>query len=456
MRPASLVPWLLLVALVPVLPAHRAAADTVPELPPRIDFPAQADTLEAAGDPSALVQAALRRRALGQPERAVADIDRYLSLLAASPERAGAAADLFVTEILDPETWPDPARWQDTLRRFLSAAKNATSPTIQSARVRAEVLLAAHLWQISCSLDPAQRSDVACIQRIDAVAELEAERRAVKEAVRRGETPPSSKRDFCEPSNRYRYVVHPRRAALAGEAQSLLTQALRRARALTKALRQDAALQEAYAHALFLRSEPRFEAALAYRLPRAFHAELARSAGLKPPRQAPFLRSWNKTWLKARTNVSYRVSFREPAVREQPFYQSVVDLGVPAWSVAAYARLAQLSLNVTDQFRSSFMPLPSLPPPPAGLDQAEWPMLFQNAYCSFPSEDLMFERETRDAVFRCDDEAHRAGIDSPYLRICFDLHQRPFDTNEANEIFAAPTWHNPLAQARSGLASSPE
>lgn len=446
MRLARLAPLIAFLTL--YLPAERLAAEPLSSLTPPLDFPAHASALEAVDDPDSLVRAAVLRRALGEIDRADVDSARFLDQLAAAPGRAERAAGAYLAEFLDPAAWPDTVRWEAVLRRFLALVSgSAASPALQSVRTGAQVLLAAHLWQASCPLSPQQRSDAACIQRIDATAEYEASYRAKREAARQSGKPFAFVPSSCG-APLYRYVVPARRPALAREAQALLTQVLRRAPTLSRARPQDTALQEAFARALFLRAEPRFEAALANRLP------LDLFSSPKNPRRIATQRARLDAWLVARTNLpSHGTLSQAPAVREHTLYEAVTARGVPAWSAAAYARLAQLSLDVTDQWaRARPEVIPKPPPPPAGMDPGEWAVIFQDAYCDQRrQDDLLFERETLAALTGCSDEAIGAALDTPYVRTCIELHDRlrPLETNLAREIFAPPSWQVPLAQARS-------
>lgn len=104
MRPARLVPWLLIASL---------SSGTARAAPPEpLDFPARAAALEAVSDPAALVEAASLRRALGQPELAAADTERFFEHLARAPAASAQAASAYLDqlpELIDPEPGLDTA-----------------------------------------------------------------------------------------------------------------------------------------------------------------------------------------------------------------------------------------------------------------------------------------------------------------------------------------------------------
>lgn len=451
MRPAGLVTLIASLFLSLQFPASRVSADPPANRALPLDFPARASALEEAADPDSLVQAVLLRRALGEADRADVDTERFLGRIAAAPSPGTQAAATYLTEVLAPAAWPDPIRWEAAIRRFLAHLPvSAHSLALQSVRIQTEVLLAAHLWESSCSLDPQKRSDAACMQRIDATAEYRASRLRRTEAALRSGKMPASVPELCEPPV-YRYIVHSRHVAAAREAQTLLGTVLRRTPALSRALPSDAALKDAIAHAQFLVAEPRFESALAARLSLNLFAEA------RKPSQLRAGRARLHAWLRARTNIRPDGTFREAAVRESRLYQAIIARGVPAWSVAAYARIAQLSLNIVDQWLRGFPPSfsASTPPAPAGISQEEWAQLFHDASCSH-EEDYIFERQIREALYSCNDEAIRGMLDTTYSRTCSELlrHLRYGNPNEALEIFAGPIWSSSLALVRCGLELS--
>lgn len=433
MLSARLVSWLLTASVFLTTAPQRATGDPLPVPPLPIDFAARAERLEATADPEALVQAAALRRALGQPAQASAAIERFLTQLRADPARCAPAAAAYLSEILDPALWPDPGRWQAALRSFLAALPEASpSAQLASVRARAEILLAADLWQASCPLDPDKRSDQACIERIDATAEHYARARAQRDAARRAGRRYVSTADPCYEPPLFRYVVH-RRSGLARAAQDLLTRALGR----LKPLPSGEMVREAQAHALFLKAEPRFEAALATRIP----------AGLafdpQNPRKLEVSKARFTAWLEARIDLSVR------RPREQTRYEAILALKVPAWSVAARARTAQLLFDIDDQMSHYPQPVHDRP-------KRKGSSFFDTVHCE-PSYQLLAQF-TDDSLLACSGEASELAPGSPYARTCLDLYRRlrPWLHDEALEVFTPPGWSVPVAEARSEPGDQPK
>lgn len=432
--PARLAPWLL-IAFLHTGTAWAAPPDPV-DFPARaappepLDFPARAAALETAGDPSSLVEAAALRRALGQPELAAADTELFLVRLAKDPQAAAAAAETYLTEILDPETWPSPAAWQVALRRFLTALPaSPNAPALAAVRARAEVLLAAHLWQQSCPLDPARRDGDACIERIDAGREFYDRIRAEEDAARRAGRRLDPRHLRCYRPPRFRYVVPPRVPALARAAQALVESALRQALPLLNGPSDrpsDPALQATVAHALFLRAEPRFEAAVAKPAPTdlVFDPERPRAFAASKVRFT--------NWMRVRAPKSIMIP------RERPLYEAVLARSVPAWSLAAQTRGAQLLFDLNDQISRPLPgPPPPPPPPPRGMTRDEWDRRFSESFCE-PTDDLL-ERPLKKALSDCL-AAATDFPDSPFARTCLALNAAlsPSEHSPTGEIFASP------------------
>ncbi|MFO0575487.1 MAG: hypothetical protein U1A78_15950 [Polyangia bacterium] len=427
MRPARLVPWLLIALLAP------GAARAVP--PDPLDFPARAAAQEAAGDPSSLVEAAALRRALGQPELAVVDTERFLARLAKDPHDAVPAVAAYLDGLADPALAPEPADREAALRRLLAALPGSSRvPAVAAVRARAEVLLAAHLWPQSCPLDPARRDGDACVERIDAAREFHDRLSAERAAARRAGRRPLTRHLACYDPPRFRYVVHPRLPALAREAQALVESALCRALPLRKGPSDrpsDLALQDTLAHALFLRAEPRFEAAVAKQAPTGLVFDPSR------PRATAASKARFGAWLRVRAPKSMMVP------RERPLYEAVLARSVPAWSLAAHTRRAQLLFDLNDQI-SRPLPASPPPPPPPGMTRDEWDRIFEGAWCE-PTPDHL-ERPLTEALGDC--LAASADFpDSPFARTCLGLNYalRPSEHSRAREIFAPPAATPPLA-----------
>jgi hypothetical protein len=285
----------------------------------------------------------------------------------------------------------------------------------------------------SCPLDPAQRSDSACIERIDAAKEYRAHTRAAREAARsagRSYVPTTSR---CYEPPRFRYVVHARNPAFTREAQALLVQALHR----IESQPLDAPLREALAHARFLQAEPRFEAALARRLPPGLSFDPNR------PRTLAASKARFSAWLEARAIIG------KLQPREHPLYDAVLAYNVPTWSMASRSRLLQLFLDLDDQINR--YPYKWSPPPPS-KQKEPYDELWCEPSDSFPRELL------RDALNKCYNATTDLTRDNPYARTCLDLGQTidPYWANEAPEIFASRTWQTPLAQVRYAPGGSVE
>lgn len=424
--PARLAQWLLIALL------SSGTARAAP--PDPLDFPARAAALEAAGDPSSLVEAAALRRALGQPELAVADTELFLVRLAKDPRGAAPAAAAYLDELADPALAPEPSAHEAVLRRLLAALPvSSREPAVSAVRARAEVLLAAHLWPQSCPLDPVRRDGDACVERIDAEREfydrLRAERAAASRAGRRLDT----RHLRCYDPPRLRYIVHTRQPALAREAQALVESALRRTLPLRKGLSNrpiDPALQNTLAHALFLRAEPRFEAAVATPMPTGLVFDPNR------PRVLEVSKARFTSWLQVRAPTSFMIP------RERPLYEAVLARSVPAWSLAAHTRGAQLLFDLNDQISRGPLPGPP-PPPPRGMARDEWGTIFRESFCEPTPNHL--ERPLTNALSDCL-AAATDFPDSPFARTCLALNYvlHPFEHSPAREIFAPPGATSPI------------
>jgi hypothetical protein len=395
--PARLAQWLLIAFL---------SSGTARASPPEsLDFPARAAVLEVAGDPSSLVEAASLRRALGQPELAVADTERFFERLAADPQSAVAAANAYLDELADPALAPEPAVREASLRRFLSLVSAAApSSALLAARTRAEVLLAAQLWDQSCPLPAEQRSDSACIERIDLRGgsyDLSLRKRWL--ARQRG-LAPESEIDPCYEPPPFRYVVHARRPGPAREAQTLLAGALGRARPKDALSFQRT---DVLAQARFLVAEPRFEAALAHSAPGGLDFDP------NHPRRRRNAEARFSAWLRIRAEGPRLFP------REQRLYEAA-ELGASAaWSLAAQARLAQLFLDLDTQlFHTPQVIRP--PPPPRGISKTEWRTIFRDPICCLPPDSLWLE-EAQKSLKVCIETAARLTLYTPFVRSCREI-----------------------------------
>lgn len=383
-----------------------------------------ATLLESDDNLAALSKAALLRRAIGPSSLATADIERFLSALtrlaaagSVTPLDAAAAA-AFLEDVLDEASWSDLALWQALLRRFLVALGGSQ---LVAVRIRAEVALAAHLWRQSC---PIQGDDEACMKRLDAAALCEDAQAAAARSLRR--LHPGRYVEFPCTSPNFAYRVYPRTASLASEAQQLLSGALRR---IDSARVEPAApgdpLDDAIAHALFLRAEPQFEASLALVRwkeapatldpnPHRFDPAISRGTAARERRRF-------KAWYFGRmTNLQQ--------VRPQAAYQLVVAHDATPWAVAAQSRIAQLFLDYTDQVTGCA--------PPSVMEPGYDPTRVFRC-CYFGDEPPLAQAKQRLA------ECTRNGslLANPYVGFCLAALGKlsPLDWQRASEISPQPT-----------------
>ena len=431
MRPARLVPWLLIAFL------SSGTARAAP--PDPLDFPARAAALEAAADPSSLVEAASLRRALGQPELAASDTERFFAHLAKAPASSAQAAAAYLDQLpdlIDPDPSFDAAPERADLRRFLASLP--ASPAFAAVRARAEIRLAARLWDASCTLPVEKRSDAACIQRFDSRGEYQPLTPAERAAFLPRRLPPGPPPEFCVVRPIVSYVVHPRVPSVASEAQSLLARALRRAEVLPGSA-QSPQFQDALAQARFLQAEPRFEAALTRTFPPEYRFW---DHGSK--RKLRILNARFSAWIASRSAL-------RSGVREQPFYEAVTEnVRTPwredpssPWTLAAHARLAQLYINAYAQ--SQIVRLYHRPPPPTGISVAEWAPIYHKFVCSEPYE-LGCNDPRSSHLLICISYALPFGLNNTFTRTCQDLLTRFRSDDEfaLNEIRPAPTAQTAL------------
>lgn len=420
--PARLAQWLLIAFL---------SSGTARASPPEpLDFPARAAALEVAGDPGSLVDAASLRRALGQPELAAADTERFFERLAADPHSAAAAANAYLDELADPALAPEPAVRETSLRRFLSlVSAAATSSALLAARTRAEILLAAQLWDQSCPLPAEKRSDSACIERIALRGGSDDLSLPKNKLARQRGLVPESEVDPCYEPPPFRYVVHARRPGPAREAQTLLAGALVRAQPKDALSSQ---LTDALAQARFLSAEPRFEAALAHSAPRGLDFD---------PNHPGRLRK-----AKARFSAWLKIRAEGPRLfpREQRLYEAV-ELGASAaWSLAAQARLAQLFLDLHTQLFHSPQPI-RRPPPPRGISKTKWWTMFREPICCLPPDSLLLE-EAQKSLKVCLENAARLTLYTPLVRSCREILEglNRGESGKGDEILPLPNAQTAL------------
>jgi hypothetical protein len=427
--PARLAPWLL-IALLSSGTARAAQPDP-------LDFPARAAALEAAADPSSLLEAASLRRALGQPELAAADTARFFAHLAKDPASSAQAASAYLDQLpdlIDPDPGLDTAPERAALRRFLASLP--ASPAHAALRARAEIRLAARLWDASCTLPVEKRSDVACIQRFDTGDKYQPLTPAERAAFLPRRLPPGPPPEFCAVRPSISYVVHPRLPALASEAQSLLARALRRAEALPNSA-QSPQLQDALAQARFLRAEPHFEAALTRTLPPEY-----RFLDHVPKHRLRVLNAWFSAWIDSRFVFGTGLREKYKAVTENVDTPWREEPPSP-WTLAAHARLAQLHIDFEAQRQR--VRLYHRPPPPTGMSVAEWAPIYHRFVCT-ETDEFVCNDPRRDHLVICISYALPFSLNNAFTRTCQDLLTRfsPDDELLHNEIRPAPTAQTSL------------
>lgn len=387
---------------------------------------------EQSGTLPALARATAVRRSLGQLADAERDATRFYQVLATGPKDADAAAAAFLDDALDASIWSDSAAWESELRRFLKTLPKNTSSGI---RLRAEVQLAAHLWQRSC---PIAGDHGACIQRIDGVAEYRARLATEREAALRSGR--SFQPDPCYEPPLFRFVVHKRDPALAHEAQDLVKRALGRSRSLS--WEPGSPLDDAIAHALFLDSEPHMEAALKRRLPPGFdlypHHRSGVSAEKAPKLEAEATRRMI-AWMKSRFNLS--LSSRTSHVKEEALYDRLRAHPASRWAAAAPARIGLLLFDL-EQYVGSFPRVP-LEAPPKG-----WPQYPAEPHCT--NIMVPWEEAMQTALAECMDASFGWPLEEPITDLCRVALERryPYLWSQPKDFRPAPTYEVRLGQER--------
>jgi hypothetical protein len=370
--------------------------------------------LEKEGSLTSLTRAVILRRAhWARDPQILADIERGLALLstknASAPFEVQAAED-FLVDALDLNESVSDEVWQPFMRRYIQAMTSAGQSAL---RLRAQVRLAAHLWERSC---PIAGQDGACIERSRAESLCrKASQGRVSELV---ETRGAKRvREFLCDLPRYVYRVHARNGVLAALAQGLIKDALHYAEGSKLIPQQPGdAIADALAHARFLQAEPYFEAALATtRYPGA-------PATLDPsewdPNNPKELKrakdQFGRWWEKRLLNLS---TLRDQAVLERP-------LAYPEtrWAIAAHARLGQLFMDITDQITACKPPaLP--PPPPPGMAASDWENHFEPSGCGCWVGDPPYVQKMNHHLQACSDLSMESLLDTPQTRFCQEAVQ---------------------------------
>lgn len=344
----------------------------------------------------ALADAARLWMALGEGERAARCVERFERLLRLERERGGGIWIDYDRPRTDPrETLAAELRLELGVHyaehkplAFQAAywERALRSPFVSRSlahRIRAEVKLAQVRWLQSC---PIAQEDGLCVRW-------------------RPYRAPTTGGPRCEPWTKLdEPQVWPRDARLVAAA----LQGVRRALApypvaLILAQRQgdepmahlgDAVVIEAVEGALLLQADERYERFLALAVP----PDLGQQGIKFDPRYT--------RWLRARSR---------PMDEARSRHLDLLALSDGVAGQTAAARLAQsLVLAVAGLW---WIPLPSPPPAPKGVDQAEWAMTFPSAYCdSLDSRDI--PRPIEDRLTECVDRARRLGIRTHGLHQC--------------------------------------
>jgi hypothetical protein len=386
------------------------------------DPAAVAASLESKGGLPALVKAVLLRRALGHVDLASADIERFLSTIAqlgtaasARPEDA-AAIEEFLDDTLDEAAWPEPVVWQALMRRLV--AELPGNP-ITALRFRAEVALAAHLWRHSC---PISGDDGACIQRVDASRPCRDAQETAASSLRR--LHPGRYLQISCTVPHFAYRVYPRKTHLANEAQQLLTGALRRLdSAQLRPQRPGDPLDEAIAHAYFLRAEPQFEGSLAWQRWQGAPATLdPEPLDINVYRATPQAIKRHRIW-------HFRRMIDSEHVRPQRAYEYVLAHGSTRWAVAAQSRLAQLFFDYADQMTGC--PRPVVMPAEYNGERR-----YGRCCCYIDDGPPIVQAQKRLAA--CVQEGNLS--DDPYVAFCHAALEKlsPYEWPHANEIGPMP------------------
>lgn len=370
--------------------------------------------LEKEGSLAALTRAVILRRAHWASDPGIlADIERGLALLSAKKVSAPSevqAAEEFLVDVLDLNELVSDEVWQPFMRRYIQAMASAGQSAL---RLRAQVRLAAHLWERSC---PIAGQDGACIERSRAESLCrKAQQSRVSELV---ETRGAKwLRDFQCDLPRYVYRVHARNGVLAALAQGLIKDVLNHAEVskLTPQRPGDA-VADALAHARFLQAEPYFEAALATpRYPGAPAALDPFEWDSNKPKAFKLAKDlFTRWWKKRLLNLS---TLRNQAVLERP-------LAYPEtrWATAAHARLGQLFMDITDQLTACTPPaLP--PPPPPGMAASEWEKHFEHSGCGCWVGDPPYVQNMSHHLQACSVLSTESLLDTPQSRFCQEAVQ---------------------------------
>jgi tetratricopeptide (TPR) repeat protein len=378
--------------------AFDAAAENYERFATR--WPGEKDAAQA------LMQASFFRRGIGESDKAVEDARLYQRNYAARPEAAAAA---FVeAQIYEQRRdWTRLAEhWQRYLREF-GARGGADRQLI------AHVKLGELLWKRACPVDGEAG---ACVER----------------------KPAAKKKESC--GVHPRVVVHAREPKQAREAQAHFAAAL----ALFEKKPQVAAeradeMAWFAAEARMLAADAAYEQFLARELPSGLAFGRARAKDAESRRRLG-------AWLAEKQKLL-------EAARKQ--YEAVILTRQAHWAIAAAARVGQLFQTFGAQLDGA--PVPTAPPPPAGVEAQAWRDDFRNAFCDALGEHItLLEDKAEVALKACLTRSTELSWFNEWSSLCeAELNRlKPQSYPLASELRAEPGFAA-AAVDRAGLQSLP-
>ena len=438
-------------------PAKAHAAPLV--VPAWADLATLQSIESGTDDPAALALAVHIHRSNLDDAAAIQSTNAFFDRFSKDRDKGAVAARAFLTLVLEEEAWRQPGDFEELLRRFVgefSAVADARS------LIRARVMLGIVLWNKSC---PIAGDDGACIERKDGrrwVADRIAEERAAADRAHE---------KWRERSSRYRcanrnfvYVVHSRNKAVAAEAQSLFSEALRGARSMSN---PDENTRHAIGEARFYRAEPNFEAALSDTLPEGLDftppdpyspAAQQRRDKARLSRSIRLFTSWLNRRVRDPETRPSRPSrhdelpsiFGRDPVDHGPAYGPLLPEGTPA-GAASRARAGALFLDLVDQLEIA--PVPRSPRPPEGMSEEEFDRAFDGSYdgCGGGIDDRSepIRRHAMELLLACARDPVGLSLTDSRLGLCIDGPSAlsPAEHPPDREITPMATWFALAAEA---------
>jgi TolA-binding protein len=337
-------------------------------------FPGEEDS------PKALGNAYTFRVALGEYERALADMKEFVRLYGARRPREAADAFFQIGELYEKQnqTHLEMAHLEAYLRTW--AAKGTVDK-----QILAHFKLGEHHWKRSCPR-PGEQGACLSIERLSTAArqrafdEINRNRRTGKRKVKEKAS------NQCGPLSRSKITVLVRSPRDARAAQQHFAAVLRLyagGAALSKVpagpeQRARAVLTtSAAAGATFYQGEQVYEDLLRLQFPEGL--ELQPPSPLHPPRRAAALRKKYeveakvlKTYLDQKSRLAEALAGPNP--QSKGIYDRVLDFKVADWTIAALARMGQVWANYANQMSTA--------PIPKWLKQSdEWGRSPRDIYC---------------------------------------------------------------------------